>query len=218
LGILALAALWVVQRLTYQQFSMSAESMAPTLIAGDHIVAAKYPYGYSRYSLPLSPPLFSGRIFGAEPSRGDVVVFRLPADPSLDYVKRVVGLPGDRVQMIGGALYLNGTAVKRERLPDVVEAGTPVKRWQETLPNGASYVTLDLINNGSLDNTGVYTVPPGQYFMLGDNRDNSMDSRTSQVGIIPFEYLIGRVDRIIWSTNTEAGGAARPERIWMRVR
>jgi signal peptidase I len=190
----------------YQPFNIPSAAMKPTLLVGDYIVVAKYPYGYSRYSLPGSPSVFAGRIFAAQPRYGDVVVFRLPRDPATDYVKRVVGLPGDRIQMIKGALNLNGTPVKRERLEDFTDTDTSgrttrAKQWRETLPNGASYVTLDLIEEGFYDNTGVYTVPAGHYFMLGDNRDNSVDSRTTQVGYVPFENLIGRVDCIVFSVD-----------------
>jgi signal peptidase I len=200
--------------------------MAPTLIVGDYIFVSKYTYGYSRFSLPFSPRLPPGRIFASEPNRGDVVVFRLPKDPRTDYVKRVVGLPGEHIQMKDGQLLINDKPVARERLPDYVgldpcgsEATARVKRWRETLPNGASYETLDCVDNGFYDNTPVYTVPPGQYFMLGDNRDNSSDSRVlSAVGYIPAEYLIGRVEMIFYSHAEEEGGAVRTERIGMAVR
>ena len=201
----------------YQPFSTPSGSMKPTLLVGDYIVAAKYAYGYSRYSLPGSPPVFAGRIFAAQPRYGDVVVFRLPRDPPTDYVKRVVGLPGDRIQMIKGALNLNGTPVKREQIEDFTDTDgsgrvTRAKQWRETLPNGASYVTLDLVEEGFYDNTSVYTVPAGNYFVLGDNRDNSQDSRTSQVGFVPFENLVGRVELIVFSIDRESPSSDFPVR------
>ena len=188
--------------LLFQAFSIPSGSMKDTLLIGDYLFVSKYSYGYSHYSLPFSPPLFSGRIFGSEPKRGDVVVFRLPKDDSIDYIKRVIGLPGDRIQMIDGLLHINGVAVKRERVANFIddETGRPVRRWRETLPNGVSYETLDLDDNGYLDNTQEYVVPPGHLFMMGDNRDNSQDSRVqSAVGYVPFENLIGKAQVIFFS-------------------
>jgi signal peptidase I len=149
--------------------------------------------------------LFRGRVLASEPNRGDILVFRLPTDTSTDYIKRVIGLPNDRIQMIDGVLSINGEPVRRERIDDYIETdegtrATRVKRWRETLPNGVSYNTLDLVDNGFYDNTAVYTVPPGHYFMMGDNRDNSTDSRVlSQVGYVPFENIIGRAQIIFFS-------------------
>src|SRR5207302_10068770 len=140
--------------------------MKATLLVGDYLFVSQYSYGYSHYSLPFSPRLFSGRIFGSAPERGDVAVFRLPTDDSTDYIKRVIGLPGDRIQMIDGLLHINGVAVKRERAEDYIdndEGAHPirVKRWRETLPNGVNYYTLDRIENYDYDNTQAYVVPPG---------------------------------------------------------
>jgi signal peptidase I len=210
LGLLALLLLAVLllgcRSMLFQSFSVPSGSMKPTLLIGDYFVASKYPYGYSRYSFPGSPPLFAGRIFAAQPRYGDVVVFRLPRDPSTDYVKRVVGLPGDRIQMIHGLLHINGTPVKRERIADFVDTDasgrtTHDKQWRETLPSGVTHATLDIVDEGYYDNTPVYPVPPGHYFMMGDNRDNAVDSRLAQVGYVPFENLVGRVDRIIFSSD-----------------
>ena len=157
----------------------------------------------------MSPPLFSGRIFGSEPNRGDIVVFRLPKDDSTDYIKRVIGLPGDRIQMREGLLYINEKPVKRERLSDFIgedpcgsDATARVKRWKETLPNGVVYYTLDLVDNSFYDNTPVYMVPPDHYFMMGDNRDNSTDSRVlSQVGYVPIDNIVGRAEIIFFSVG-----------------
>jgi len=200
----ALIIALVIRTFLFQPFNIPSGSMIPTLLVGDYLFVSKYSYGYTHYSLPFSPPIFSGRIFGSQPQRGDVVVFRLPKDDSIDYIKRVIGLPGDRIQMLDGVLNINGVPVKRERIDDSVTDDDGVvqrvKRYRETLPNGVSYITLKLTDNGFLDNTQVFTVPPGDYFMMGDNRDNSTDSRVqSQVGYVPDENLIGKAQIIFFS-------------------
>jgi len=211
LVLLLLAVLF--RSFAFQPFNIPSGSMMPTLQIGDYLFVSKYPYGYSHYSLPLSPELFSGRILPAEPQRGDVVVYRLPRDPSVDYISRIVGLPGERIQMRGGQLYINGAPVARERVEDFVmpqdERGISVKRWRETLPNGASHETLDLQDNGYLDDTREFLVPTGHYFMMGDNRDNAADSRVAQVGFVPFENLVGRAGLIFMSKVPDPASGQR---------
>jgi signal peptidase I len=212
-----------IQIFLFQPFSIPSGSMRPTLLEGDYLFVSKFAYGYSRYSLPswlnLSSDLLwgsgpHGRIWGSEPKRGDVVVFKFPPDPSLDYIKRVIGLPGDRIQMKDDRLYINGTVVPREKVgqidnPDITEVDRPVDVYRETLPDGVSYDTLDLTPDGLGDNTREFIVPPGHYFMMGDNRDNSSDSRFS-VGYVPAENLVGHAEVIFFSI---AGGAS-PLELW----
>jgi signal peptidase I len=210
----ALILALVIRTFLFQPFSIPSGSMRPTLLEGDYLFVTKWAYGFSRYSLPFSPDLFSGRIWGSAPKRGDVVVFKFPPDPSLDYIKRVIGLPGDRVQMKQDVLYINGKAVPRKLVgqidnPDITEVDRPVDVYRETLPNGVSYDTLDLTHNGLGDDTREFVVPPGHYFMMGDNRDNSSDSRFS-VGYVPAENLVGHANIIFFSI---AGGAS-PLEIW----
>ncbi len=210
----ALILALVIRTFLFQPFSIPSGSMRPTLLEGDYLFVTKWSYGYSRHSLPFSPNLFSGRIFGSQPERGDVVVFKFPPNPSLDYIKRVVGLPGDRIQMKGGQLFINDQPVPREKVgqidnPDITEVNRPVDVYRETLPNGVSYDTLDLTSNGIGDDTREYIVPPGHYFMMGDNRDNSTDSRFT-VGFVPEENLVGKANIIFFSI---ADGAS-PLEIW----
>ena len=150
----ALLIAFVIRTFLFQPFNIPSGSMRDTLLIGDYLFVSKYSYGYSHYSFPFSPPLFSGRFFGSEPQRGDVVVFRLPRDDSTDYIKRVIGLPGDKIQVKEGLLYINGQPVKREPMPGFKDDEGQGKRWRETLPNGVSYEIRDLVENGSLDNTG----------------------------------------------------------------
>jgi signal peptidase I len=204
----------VIRTVLIQPFSIPSGSMRPTLLEGDYLFVTKWAYGYSRHSLPFSPNLFSGRIWGAEPERGDVAVFKYPPNPSLDYIKRVIGLPGDTVQMREGVLHINGEPVPREMIGvvedvDITELARPVEVWRETMPNGVSYDTLDLTPNSIGDNTREFEVPEGHFFMMGDNRDNSTDSRFS-VGYVPYDHLVGRANIIFFSIS----GGASPLEIW----
>ncbi len=206
----ALILALIVRVFLFQPFNIPSGSMIPTLLVGDYLFVSKYSYGYSRYSFPFGPNLFSGRIWAAEPARGDVVVFKLPRDNETDYIKRVIGLPGDEIQMIHGILHINGEAVKKERVEDFVMKDPGgrerhVARYHETLPNGVTYPVLDIVNEGIGDNTEVYKVPEGHFFMMGDNRDNSTDSRfLSEVGFVPFENLVGRAQIIFFSIDEGA--------------
>ncbi|MEM7302808.1 MAG: signal peptidase I [Pseudomonadota bacterium] len=205
----ALILALVLRSFLFQPFNIPSGSMKPTLLIGDYLFVSKFSYGYSRYSLPFGPDIFSGRIWSAEPKRGDVAVFKYPPNPSRDYIKRVVGLPGDKIQMKDGVLFINGEAVKREAAGtfiDKTESGRSleVAQYRETLPNGVSYMTLDINPNSVSDNTRVFEVPADHYFMMGDNRDNSSDSRFD-VGMVPFENFVGRASVIFISV---ADGAA----------
>jgi len=208
----------VIRTLAFEPFNIPSGSMIPTLLVGDYLFVSKYSYGYSRHSLPLSLPLIPGRIFMSPPERGDVAVFKLPRDGSTDYIKRIIGLPGDRIQVRRGRLYVNdqlvprmpaGTeaVVKREmtRAGFVAEVPTHVPRYVETLPGGVKHYILEESDDYPLDNTGVFTVPENHFFAMGDNRDDSQDSRVlSEVGYIPAENLVGRAEFIFFSHNSSA--------------
>jgi signal peptidase I len=201
----------------YEPFNIPSASMVPTLLIGDYLFVSKFSYGYSRFSLPWGVPLIPGRIFFREPQRGDVAVFKLPADQSTDYIKRIIGLPGDRVQMKKGILYINDVAVKREATDECdipVDEPRPeiYQRYWETLPNGVRHCIIERSDDHPLDNTEIFEIKPGRYFMMGDNRDNSADSRdkTSGVGQVPAENLVGRAEFIFFSSN----GYARWWEIW----
>jgi len=206
----ALLIALVLRVLLFQPFTIPSASMEPNLYEGDYIVVSKWSYGYSKHSIPFSPPLFSGRILGQEPKRGDIVVFKLPRDNKTDYIKRLIGLPGDRVQMIGNVLHINGAPVR-----DVVVSGQdvtnmygmPIVQVRETLPGGKTITIQDFGPGNDLDDTPVFEVPAGFYFMMGDNRDNSIDSRVEQsqgVGLVPAENPIGKAEIIMFSWSPGA--------------
>ncbi|MBI1199541.1 MAG: signal peptidase I [Phenylobacterium sp.] len=194
----ALAIALVARIFIFQPCTIPSDSMEPTVRTGDYILVSKWDYGFSRASIPFNPPLFHGRLFGRDPMRGDVVVFRLPRDPNVDYIKRVIGLPGDRVQLKDGVVYVNGKAIPRTPGGVTHDPGLgdlAVTRYFEPRARGGDYVTWDQGPGHDGDDTGVYRVPEGSYFMLGDNRDNSLDSRWPEavgVGFVPAENLVGR--------------------------
>jgi signal peptidase I len=211
---LMVAFMLVAQTAISQPFSIPTGSMEPTLLVGDAIAASKPPYGYGRFSAPFGlMPNFSGRLLGRPAERGDIAVLALPRDPSQAYVKRVIGLPGDRVQMKAGQLYINGELVPREAAGrTATRAGLRtvwITRYIETLPNGRSHEIIKSSDRTPLDDTREFLVPDGSYFMLGDNRNRSLDSRVPPeeggVGFVPSDNLIGRVDRVLFSINPLAG-------------
>ncbi len=206
----------VIRTFGYEPFNIPSGSMKPTLLIGDYLFVSKFSYGYSKYSFPFSLPIFEGRVMADEPERGDVAVFRLPSDPSIDYIKRIVGLPGDRIQVAGGILHINDSPIERREVQSPVQEDPLVrsgriKTFIETLPGGREHLIYEHSDFAGLDNTPVYTVPEGHYFLMGDNRDSSRDSRVmGEVGFVPAENLIGRADILFFSHN----GSARFWEIW----
>jgi signal peptidase I len=229
-------AVLLIRTLLFSSFNIPSESMQPRLLIGDYLIVNKAAYGWSRHSLPFSPPLPEGRILARTPARGDVVVFKAPPGNHTDYIKRVIGLPGDRVQVVDGVVYVNGRAIPRRRVADLVIPATPnmveasggnpcfrpvfeqvradgglncrYPRYRETMANGRSYQVLDLVL-GDADTTGVYQVPAGHMFLMGDNRDRSYDSRFPAVegggiGIVPMDNLVGSAGFTILSTDGSA--------------
>lgn len=182
----------------YASFHIPSGSMEPTLEVGDRVFVSKFAYGYNQYSIPFDPPIGEDRIFYDAPERGDVAVFTLPHDDNKDFIKRVIGLPGDRIEMISGRLYINDEMVKRELIGQLKYTnyrGTPTTVWEydETLPNGIIHRIYEVNDSGDRDNSPLIVVPEGHFFMMGDNRDHSADSR-SDMGPVKKEYLVGRAE------------------------
>ena len=194
----------IVRSFFFEPFHIPSSSMKPNLLIGDYIFVSKFSYGYSRYSFPFGLNLFEGRIFKTEPKRGDIVVFRLPSEPSINYVKRLIGLPGDKIQVKNGVVYINEQEIKKTADGFFVEDEVQIAKFLETLSDQKTISTLDQVSDAPQDNTNIYEVPQGSYFMMGDNRDNSQDSRfLTQVGYIPEANLVGRAKIIFFSTKDD---------------
>ena len=224
----------VVRTFAIEPFNIPSGSMIPTLLIGDYLFVSKYSYGYSKHSFPFSMGFFPGRVLGHPPERGDVAVFKYPGDQGqgfnrTDYIKRIVGMPGDRIQVTKGVLHINGTAVERQRLGEYVKGSNGHYQkgtlYRETLPNGRSYTVLEYTDDGMADNTPEFLVPANSYFVMGDNRDDSLDSRTQLqirdgMGVIrlrdelgwyvPAENLVGRAEFIFFSHDPSAAGWLEP--------
>lgn len=198
----------LIRSFLYEPFNIPSGSMLPTLQVGDYLFVSKRDYGYSKYSFPFGIMPIENRIWSsAAPTRGDIIVFKLPTDNRTDYIKRIVGLPGDKIQTINGRLYINNKMIPREAVRyERVENGfgqkITVMRYIETLPGGVMHSIYEESDAEELDNTGPFTVPEGHYFAMGDNRDNSRDSRVQNlVGYIPLRNIVGRASIIFFSTN-----------------
>ncbi|OUC04795.1 MULTISPECIES: signal peptidase I [Ehrlichia] len=219
---LALVVALLLRVFLFEPFHIPSGSMKSTLLVGDYIFISKYSYGYSKHSIPFSPPIIRGRVFSRLPKAGDVVVFRPPKESNLHYIKRVIGVPGDKIQLINGFLYINGQKMKYEKLDDFIDDdGKVITRYLETLYNGNTHEVLDEISDSPLDNTPVYNVPEGHVFVLGDNRDNSRDSRfITDVGYIPLENIVGKAHVVALSfkkSDTVLPFTIRLNRIWHTI-
>ena len=232
-SLLTLAILaWALRSFIVAPFSIPSGSMLPTMAIGDYLFVSKWPYGFSRYSFPLQIPAFKGRVFGGLPDRGDVVIFKRPDAAGADWVKRVIGLPGDTVSVSGGIVFLNGRPIPRQSVGKLALSTTPnspcraapgaiqelardngnvtcrYPAYRETLPGGRSYLTFDQVPGGPGDDRATVTVPKDHLFLMGDNRDDSLDSRFSLseggIGLVPVDRLVGRAAFAFWSTDGSA--------------
>ncbi len=207
----ALVIAIIIRSLLYQPFYIPSSSMEPNLLVGDRLFVSKFAYGYSRHSFPFSPKLFNNRIFENEPKRGDVIVFKTPSDNRTDYIKRLIGLPGDTLQFIDGDLYLNNSIISKEEVQefDQINCGDEKIKanfFREKMPNGKSYIVA-YRKNGSMVNSDIYTVPEYHYFFMGDNRDCSRDSRfLGSVGYVNFNNFVGKAKIVFFSNDKEMGG------------
>lgn len=215
-ALIAVILALVIRTFAFEPFNIPSGSMVPTLLVGDYLFVSKYSYGYSQYAFPFGMASYDGRIFASEPERGDVAVFRQPKQTNIDYIKRIVGLPGDRIQVKQGILYINKEPVIRDRVgisqvEDVFGRLGNYTLYKEILPGNVDHYIIERSDEERLDNTPVFVVPEGHVFAMGDNRDNSQDSRAmAMVGFVPMDNLIGKAQFIFFSTN----GSAEIWRFW----
>ena len=198
----------LIRTILFQPFTIPSGSMIPSLLVGDYLFVSKYSYGYSNYSIPFNPKIIEKRVFSKYPKRGDVAVFKLPTNTKVDYIKRIIGLPGDKIQVVNGKLIINGKKLKLEKsdnfnYTDRRGNDIIIPRYKEYIDENVHDI-IDILSNSKGDNTQIYIVPEGHYFMMGDNRDNSLDSRfMSQVGYVPYENLVGKAEILFFSINKE---------------
>jgi len=206
----ALLIALVIRSFFFQPFYIPSSSMEPNLLIGDRLFVSKYSYGYSRHSLPFSPKIYDKRIMPNKPKRGDVIVFKTPADDRTDYIKRLIGLPGDTIQFINKDLYINNKKIKKELITNTIDINCGNENletnfYKETLPNGKSYTAV-YRKNGTMINSDKFTVPKNHYFFMGDNRDCSQDSRfLSSVGYVNFNNIVGKAQLVFFSNDKYNG-------------